>query len=39
MKTFIYFVRHAISPFTLNNERDRGLSEQGKRDAVLVAEI
>lgn len=39
MNTHIYFVRHAISPFTLNNERDRGLSEQGKRDAILVAEI
>lgn len=29
MKTYIYFVRHAISPFSLENERSRGLSDQG----------
>ncbi len=39
MSTYIYFVRHAISPFSLDNERNRGLSEQGKRDAIRVAEI
>jgi 2,3-bisphosphoglycerate-dependent phosphoglycerate mutase len=39
MKTFIYFVRHAISPFSLDNERSRGLSEQGKSDSIRVAEI
>jgi Fructose-2,6-bisphosphatase len=39
MNTYIYFVRHAISPFSLDNERIRGLSEQGKRDAIRAAEI
>jgi len=39
MNTYIYFVRHAISPFSPDNERNRGLSEQGQNDAVLVAEI
>jgi 2,3-bisphosphoglycerate-dependent phosphoglycerate mutase len=39
MKTYIYFVRHAISPFSLDNERDRGLSEQGKIDSIRVAEL
>ena len=32
MNTFIYFVRHAISPFSLDNERNRGLSNQGMQD-------
>lgn len=39
MKTWIYFVRHAASPFYPGNERNRGLSEQGRRDAVRVAEM
>lgn len=39
MNTSIYFVRHAISPFSLDNERLRGLSEQGKSDAKKVADI
>lgn len=39
MKTFIYFVRHAISPFSLGNERVRGLSREGKADADRVAEV
>jgi 2,3-bisphosphoglycerate-dependent phosphoglycerate mutase len=39
MKTFVYFIRHAISPFSLNNERDRVLSEQGKAEADLVVEM
>ncbi len=37
MKTYIYLVRHAFSPFSLENERSRGLSEQGKEDSVRVA--
>ncbi|WP_199621261.1 hypothetical protein [Paenibacillus alkalitolerans] len=39
MKTYIYFVRHAISPLSLENERTRGLSEQGRKDSERVAEI
>jgi 2,3-bisphosphoglycerate-dependent phosphoglycerate mutase len=39
MKTYIYFVRHAISPFSLDNERNRGLSEQGKLDSIRAAEL
>ena len=39
MNTFLYFVRHAVSPFSPGNERNRGLSDQGKRDAVRVAAI
>lgn len=39
MKTYIYFVRHAISPFSLDNERNRGLSEQGKQDSLRIAEL
>jgi 2,3-bisphosphoglycerate-dependent phosphoglycerate mutase len=39
MKTYIYFVRHAKSPFSLDNERDRVLSEQGKLDSNRVAEL
>jgi len=39
MNTFLYFVRHAVSPFSPGNERNRGLSGQGKRDAVRVAAI
>ncbi|MDQ0195577.1 histidine phosphatase family protein [Paenibacillus wynnii] len=39
MKTYIYFIRHAISPFTLDNEQYRGLSEQGKLDSRQVADL
>jgi 2,3-bisphosphoglycerate-dependent phosphoglycerate mutase len=39
VKTYIYMVRHAISPFSLDNERDRGLSEQGKKDSIKAAEL
>ena len=39
MKTSIYFVRHATSPFSLDNERDRGLSEQGKLDSIRAADV
>ncbi|WP_248926842.1 histidine phosphatase family protein [Paenibacillus hamazuiensis] len=36
-KTIVYMVRHADSPFSLENERYRGLSEQGLKDAEIVA--
>lgn len=41
MKTYIYFVRHGIAPFSLEHERAGGtsLSEQGKIDAKRVAEL
>ena len=39
MKTYLYFVRHAASPFSLDNELQRGLSEQGQADSHVVAEI
>lgn len=39
MLTSIYFVRHALSPFSLDNERKRDLSEQGHADARTVADI
>lgn len=39
MRTSLYFVRHATSPFSLDNERNRGLNERGKRDAGRVAEL
>lgn len=39
MKTYIYFVRHAISHFSLGNERERGLSAQGMHDALKVAQL
>lgn len=41
MKTYIYFVRHGIAPFSLEHERKGGasLSEQGKMDANRVAEL
>ena len=39
MKTYLYFVRHAASPFSLDNELQRGLSEQGQLDSQRVAEI
>lgn len=41
MKTYIYFVRHGIAPFSLEKERDRGanLNGQGQRDAIRVAEL
>lgn len=39
MQTHIYMVRHADSPFVLDEEETRGLSEKGKRDARRVAEI
>jgi hypothetical protein len=39
MKTIIYMARHAESPFSLENERLRGLSDRGKCDADRVTEI
>ncbi|MEK3963942.1 histidine phosphatase family protein [Paenibacillus sp. FSL R7-0048] len=39
MKTYIYMVRHAVSPFVLGNERERGLSEKGHADAYRIKEL
>ncbi|TMV50315.1 histidine phosphatase family protein [Paenibacillus mesophilus] len=41
MKTYIYFVRHAKSLFvpSVDQERARGLTEQGKRDAAKVTDL
>jgi 2,3-bisphosphoglycerate-dependent phosphoglycerate mutase len=41
MKTYIYFVRHAISHFSIGNERERGrgLSDRGMLDADKVAQL
>ena len=39
METRIYMVRHADSPFVFGQEQSRGLSEQGKADAVKVADL
>ncbi|MDQ0888861.1 2,3-bisphosphoglycerate-dependent phosphoglycerate mutase [Paenibacillus sp. V4I9] len=39
MKTLIYMVRHAESPFKFGEERTRGLSEKGMHDSMKVANI
>ncbi|OXM85596.1 histidine phosphatase family protein [Paenibacillus rigui] len=39
MKTTLYMVRHAESPFVFGEERTRGLSEEGTADAVKVADV
>jgi 2,3-bisphosphoglycerate-dependent phosphoglycerate mutase len=39
MITYIYFVRHAVSPFVFGNEGGRGLSEEGKQAAFKVAQL
>ncbi|NOU74130.1 histidine phosphatase family protein [Paenibacillus sp. LMG 31458] len=41
MKTYIYFIRHGIAPFSIEHERSGGtsLSEQGELDAKRVAEL
>lgn len=39
MHTYIYMVRHAVSPFILGDERDRGLSDKGQADAYRIKEI
>ncbi|GIP53385.1 histidine phosphatase family protein [Paenibacillus vini] len=39
METVVYFVRHADSAFVEGQERERGLSEQGARDAKIIKEL
>ncbi|WP_054957901.1 histidine phosphatase family protein [Paenibacillus dakarensis] len=39
MGTIIYFVRHADSPYIEGQERARGLSEAGAKDALKVRDI
>lgn len=39
MYTTLYFVRHAASVYEEGNERGRGLTEQGKRDASTVKNL
>lgn len=39
MKTYLYMVRHAKSPFYANAEETRGLSAEGEQDARTVADI
>lgn len=39
MKTIIYMVRHAESPYDEGDERTRGLTEKGKVDAEKVTKL
>jgi len=39
MKTVIYMVRHAESPYDEGNERTRGLTSKGKADAGKVTKL
>lgn len=39
MKTIIYMVRHAESPYTEGTERTRGLTLKGKGNAAQITEI
>jgi 2,3-bisphosphoglycerate-dependent phosphoglycerate mutase len=39
MKTNVYMIRHAESPFVFGEERTRGLSEEGLRMAMKVADL
>jgi len=39
MKTNIYMIRHAESPFVFGEERTRGLSEDGFKAAMKVADV
>ena len=39
METTILMIRHADSPFIFGEERTRGLSEKGERDAKIVTEV
>lgn len=39
MKTTIYMVRHAESPYDDGDERTRGLTAKGKADAVKVTKL
>ncbi|RKN79140.1 histidine phosphatase family protein [Paenibacillus ginsengarvi] len=37
--TVVYFVRHADSVYVEGAERERGLTDQGKRDALTVCDL
>lgn len=39
METIFYMVRHAESPYTEGNERTRGLSLEGKKNAGKITDI
>lgn len=39
MKTIVYMVRHAESPYTEGTERTRGLTLEGKVKAAQITEI
>ena len=39
MKTTIYMIRHAESPFIFGKEKTRGLSEKGLADSIKIADI
>ena len=39
MKTKIYMIRHAESPFVFGEERSRGLSDEGFQAAKKVADL
>ncbi|TNJ68126.1 histidine phosphatase family protein [Paenibacillus hemerocallicola] len=39
MNTIIYFIRHAESVFVEGAERERGLTEKGKRDTTIIRDI
>ena len=39
METIIYMVRHAESPYTEGNERTRGLTLEGKKNAGKITEL
>ena len=39
MKTTIYKIRHAESPFIFGKEKTRGLSEKGLADSIKIADI
>lgn len=39
LKTNVYMVRHADSPFVFGEERTRGLSEEGLRMALKIADL
>lgn len=39
LKTIVYFVRHAESPYVAGEERSRGLSLKGEADALRVTAV
>ncbi|MNW55506.1 Phosphoserine phosphatase 1 [compost metagenome] len=39
IKTIVYFIRHAESPFIAGKERTRGLSEKGKLDSTKIKDV